>query len=101
MEISNIALSLVTGAFAGGSVAAATVQLLKDSLVEKVKARYATELETFKDSLLKDQKRIQARIDRSVFVSRAQFDTEFNATKRYFQICNGHQTCDGANPPNV
>jgi hypothetical protein len=86
MEITNIAWSVATGALAGGGVAAATVQVLKDSLVEKVKARYAKELETFKDTLLKDQRRIQARIDRSIFVSRAQFDTEFNAMKDVFKL---------------
>lgn len=85
MDISIITLSVLSGAASGSGVVAASFYLLKDRWMERVKAGYAKDLEVFRDSLLSDQKRIQARIDRSIFVSRAQFDTEFNAMKDIFR----------------
>ncbi len=53
--------------------------------LEKQKAVYSRELEEFKDGLQKEQKRIQAGIDRHVLVTRAQFETEFSAVKDVFK----------------
>lgn len=52
--------------------------------LEGVKTQYATELEIFRDDLQQKQKRIQAVIDKSIFVTRAHFETEFAAMKELF-----------------
>jgi hypothetical protein len=77
---------LLAGALGGAGAVAASFHFLKDRWMERVRAQYSRELETFKDTLLQDQKRMQARIDRSIFVSRAQFDTEFMAMKDIFAL---------------
>jgi hypothetical protein len=78
--------SLATGALGG----LGTVYWLSGYLgriwLEKQKAAYSKELEEFKNALERDKQRIQAEIDRSVFVTRAQFDTEFTAMKEVFGL---------------
>jgi hypothetical protein len=54
--------------------------------LERQKAAYGKEFEEFKNALERDKQRIQAEIDRSVFVTRAQFDTEFTAMKDVFSL---------------
>jgi hypothetical protein len=44
-----------------------------------------SKLEEFRDNLQKEQRRMQAEIDRAVFVTRAQFETEFLAMKEVSQ----------------
>ena len=80
MSLAYVVWSAVSGAVSGSGI----VYFLKDRWLEGVKASYAKDLEVLKDSLLQEQRRIQALIDRSIFVSRAQFDTEFNAMKDIF-----------------
>lgn len=53
--------------------------------LERTKAKWNKELEAFKDKLNTDQRRYQAQLDRSIFVSRAHFDTEFQAIKEVHQ----------------
>lgn len=52
-----------------------------DFLLERTKAKWNRELEAFKDRLNTEQRRYQAQLDRSIFMSRAHFDTEFQAIK--------------------
>lgn len=86
MNTGDIVWASAIGGITGSGFAATLMHFIKGSWLEKIKAHYATELESFKDSLQIEQKRIQARVDRSIFVSRAQFDTEFNAMKDIFRF---------------
>jgi hypothetical protein len=79
----------------GGTVAASVLasvggvsvlfRYFGDFLLERTKARWNRELETFKDKLNTEQRRYQAQLDRSIFISRAHFDTEFQAIKEVHQ----------------
>lgn len=77
--------SLVAGALGGLGTVYGLSRFLGNLWLEKQKARYSIELEEFKNQLLKEQKRIQAGIDSSVFVTRAHFETEFSAMKDIFK----------------
>jgi hypothetical protein len=76
--------ALVTGAL-GGTVIAALFALFGKVVIGRLKAKWNTELEVFKDSLNAQQKRLQAQLDNSVFVTRAHFDVELNAMKEVHQ----------------
>jgi hypothetical protein len=54
--------------------------------LEGVKADYAKELEQLKDALEQEQNKIKAQLERSVFVTRAHFETEFQAMKDIFKL---------------
>jgi hypothetical protein len=56
-----------------------------DQELELIKSRYAEKLEGFKDALDRSKNFLQAQIDRSVFVTRAHFETEFDAYKKLFE----------------
>ena len=56
-----------------------------DLLLGRMKAKWDKELEAYKDKLNVDQRRYQAQLDRSIFVSRAHFDSEFRAIKEVHQ----------------
>jgi hypothetical protein len=77
--------NLAGGALGGIATVYGLSRWLGAMWLEKQKARYSKELEEFKDGLQREQKRIQAGIDRHVWVTRAQFDTEFNAMKEVFK----------------
>ncbi|HEV7674577.1 MAG TPA: hypothetical protein VGQ12_08605 [Candidatus Angelobacter sp.] len=77
--------NLIGGALGGMAIVFGLSKWLASMWLEKQKARYSKELEEFKDGLQREQKRIQAGIDRHVWVTRAQFDTEFNAMKEVFK----------------
>lgn len=77
--------NLAGGALGGIATVYGLSRWLGAMWLEKQKARYNKELEEFKDGFQKEQKRVQAAIDRHVFVTRAQFDTEFNAMKEVFK----------------
>lgn len=77
--------SLAGGVLGRGGTILAVSKWLGDWWLEKQKAKHSQALEEFKDGLQKEQKRVQAAIDRHVFVTRAQFDTEFNAMKDVFK----------------
>jgi hypothetical protein len=57
----------------------------RQSCCHRQKARYSQDLEALRDTLQKEQKRVQAQIDKSVFVTRAHFETEFAAMKDVFK----------------
>jgi hypothetical protein len=77
--------SVVGGALGGSAAVFGLSRFLGDLWLEKQKARYSKELEEFRDSLHQQQARMQAEIDRSVFVTRAHFETEFLAMKEVSQ----------------
>jgi len=54
-------------------------------LVEKQKAKYATELENIKAKFNQELEHYRATLDRPTFVTRAHFETEFEAYKRVFE----------------
>jgi len=56
-----------------------------DYLLGRTKAKWDSELEGFKDYLNTKQRQYQAELDRSIFVTRAHFDTEFQAIKEVHQ----------------
>jgi hypothetical protein len=56
-----------------------------DFWLARTKAKWDKELEEFKGLLNTEQRRYQAQLDRSIFVSRAHFDTEFQAIKEVHQ----------------
>jgi hypothetical protein len=56
-----------------------------DFWLARTKAKWDKELEEFKNFLNTEQRRYQAELDRSIFVSRAHFDTEFQAIKEVHQ----------------
>lgn len=78
--------SLVIGGLGGWGTVRGLSKHLGDRWLEGLKAKYMRELEEFKDELEKQRKRVQAGIDRSVFVTRAQFETEFQAMKDLFKV---------------
>lgn len=81
MSIWSVAVELGTGLIGGvgGGVG------LSHFWLEHTKAKWNRELEALKDKLSADQRRYQAQLDRSIFVSRAHFDTEFQAIKEVHQ----------------
>ena len=56
-----------------------------DYLLGRTKAKWDRELEAFRDFLNTEQRQYQAQLDRSIFVSRAHFETEFQAIKEVHQ----------------
>jgi hypothetical protein len=76
---------LVTGALGGLGTVYGLSRFLGNMWLEKQKSRYSKELEEFKNELSKEQKRIQAEIDSSLFVTRSHFETEFGAMKDIFR----------------
>jgi len=86
MDINTVVGSVIGSVIVSSGTVAGIARFMRDRWMERVKAQYGTDLESFKSSLTSEQNRLQARIDRSVFVSRAQFDTEFNAMKDIFRF---------------
>ncbi len=56
-----------------------------DQQLEQLRAGYAEKLEGYKDALDRSKNLLQAQIERSVFVTRAHFETEFEAYKKIFE----------------
>ena len=56
-----------------------------DKELEELRARYTQELTEHKNALERSKNVLQARIDRSTFVTRAHFETEFEAYKKIFE----------------
>ncbi len=56
-----------------------------DQQLEQLRAVYAEKLEGYKDALDRSKNLLQAQIERSVFVTRAHFETEFEAYKKIFE----------------
>lgn len=85
MDWRTVVESVVAGALGGSAAVLGLSRFLGDLWLEKQKARYSKELEEFRDNLHREQAKMQAEIDRSVFVTRAHFETEFLAMKEVSQ----------------
>lgn len=80
----------VIGGLLGGSVAAVALwkwlgDLMLGKIIERERAKYAKEIEALKAKYSQDIESYRARLDRSVFVTRAHFETEFEAYKNLFE----------------
>jgi hypothetical protein len=78
--------AIVTGALGGIGAVFGLSRFLGNLWIERQKATYSRELEELKNVLQNQQKRVQAELDRSVFVTRAHFETEFDALKKVFKV---------------
>jgi len=85
MDWITVIESLVGGVLGGSATVFGLSRLLGELWLEKQKARYTKELEEFRNDLHQQQARMQAEIDRTVFVTRAHFETEFLAMKEVSQ----------------
>lgn len=56
-----------------------------DQQLEQLRAGFAEKLEWYRDALDRSKNLLQAQIDRSVLVTRAHFETEFEAYKKIFE----------------
>lgn len=56
-----------------------------DIELEQLRAGYAEKQEGYKDALDRSKNMLQAQIERSIFVTRAHFETEFEAYKKIFE----------------
>jgi hypothetical protein len=74
-----------TGFLGGATSFLAFSKFVGDWWLGKQRARYEQELEKLKDDLEQQRRRIQAEIDRSVFVTHTHFETEFIALKELFK----------------
>ncbi len=78
-------IQVVLGAAGGSAVVMGLGGFTGKLWVEKQKAEYLTLLERLKASLDTQARYIQASIDKSVFVTRAHFETEFDAMKQVYK----------------
>lgn len=85
MSVWTIVWSVVASVVASLGGVAALLRFGGDFWLAKTKAKWDKELEAFKDILNTEQRRYQAQLDRSIFVSRAHFDTEFQAIREVHQ----------------
>jgi len=85
MEWLRLLVSAIAGAVGGTATVFGLSKFLGDLWLEKQKSRYSKELEEFRNNVHKEQARLQAEIDRSIFVTRSQFETEFQAMKEVSQ----------------
>ncbi len=76
---------LLIGMLGGGAAFLGLFRFGGQLWLERVKNKYSKELEGIKDQAVQEQKRLQAKIDTAVLVTRSQFETEFNATKQVFE----------------
>ena len=80
---------VIVGGAAGGTVAVLGLsRWLGDvwlgRLLEKERAKFAREIEQLKAGFAQELERYRAQLDRSIFVTRAHFETEFEAYKTVF-----------------
>jgi hypothetical protein len=85
MNVLTVVWSVVVSVVASVGGVAALVRFGGDFWLAKTKAKWDKELEAFKDKLNAAQRRYQAQVDRSIFISRAHFETEFQAIKEVHQ----------------
>jgi hypothetical protein len=74
---------MLSGGIAG-AVVSAVWNFVSGLLLQRDQAASTKELTELKDDLDRAQKRVQAELDRSVFVTRVHFETEFEAMKNVF-----------------
>jgi hypothetical protein len=86
-------ISIISGAVGGSAAVSGLARWLGDrwlgKLLEKEKAEYAGELERIKKEFAQELEHYRARLDRSTFVTRAHFETEFTAMKDVSQSLSG------------
>ena len=79
--------SILTGILSGGVTGAlisATWNHFSSAWLQNREAELKAKLAALEDDFQRSQKRVQAEIDRSVFVTRAHFETEFESMKAVF-----------------
>jgi hypothetical protein len=81
MDFAGIAWNAFVGVLSGIGGGAALWKLATDTWLEKRKTEWNKQLETLKDSLSAEQRRLQAQLDSAVFVTRSHFEIELNAMK--------------------
>ena len=89
MDLSALLEGLFGGAVGGTMIVLGLSRWLGDvwlgRLLEKEKAKYAEAIEKLKAAIAQELERYRAQLDRSVFVTRAHFETEFTAMKEVSQ----------------
>jgi hypothetical protein len=76
--------TFVTSLTASGLLSAAVVKGLGDRWMARYRSKLDKELEAYRDTLEKKRKWIEAELGHRTYVTKAQFDTEFNAVKDCF-----------------
>jgi hypothetical protein len=77
--------SILNGVLGGVLSSAAMFRWLGERILAKEKATHEKTLEEMKSQYARELERLKAEIDRSVFVTRAQSETEFDAYKQAFE----------------
>lgn len=85
MTLKTIIVSVLTCAVATPALMQLFTRLFGDWLAERVRQKYAKDLESFKNTLQQQQKILDSLTTRALHVSRTQFDTEFTAMKEVSQ----------------
>jgi hypothetical protein len=89
LALLNVAEVIAGGALGGTAAVYGLSRFLGDAwlgrMLEKEKAKYAKELEGLKSSFAQELEHYRAQLDRSIFVTRAHFETEFTAMKEVTQ----------------
>lgn len=82
-EVWNVALAVIASLGGGGLIVAALSSWLgkvwANRLMERERAQYAADLERLKSSLESSNRQLQAELEKTVFVTRVHFETEFKA----------------------
>ena len=96
---SNVILTaILSGGLTGGVISAVWNHFSKLWL-QRDEAGLKQKLATLDDALQRSQRQAQAEIDRSVFVTRAHFETEFEAMKEMFScLSQVHLAMNGLRP---
>ena len=81
-EVGKFLLDTVISA----GVATAITQYLANRQLEKLKAKYAAELEAYKNELERSQRLLQSEIDKTFLVTKVHFEAEFDALKKVFAL---------------
>jgi hypothetical protein len=83
LDINSISAGILSGGTAGAVISAIWNHLSKRSL-QRQEAGFAAKLAALEHDFQRSQRQAQAEIDRWVFVTRAHFETEFEAVKEIF-----------------
>jgi hypothetical protein len=84
LDWKTILTSLVTSGLISTSIVLGLARYLGDRWMVGYKARYDQELEAYKDALERKRKRIESELGHRTYISKTQFDAEFNALKDCF-----------------
>jgi hypothetical protein len=98
MDYVSTLTGILSGGVAGAAISAIWNHFSKLSL-QRNEASFTTKLATLEHDFQRSQSQAQAEIDRSVFVTRAHFETEFEAMKDIFSCLSEVQLAiNGARP---